>query len=122
MQLEQIEVEAVEEIVRPISTPGTDDGAHLFALEHFFQLANATLDGTGEIQIAVQNGVEVERAVSGAAQGCAPGFKVSRPYIAGGGDNPYRVPKAQSGRLDALDLGARHGRDGSQSGAPLVQL
>src|SRR5437899_3145339 len=112
MRFDLLEVKLIEQIIRPIATTCADDCAHVIALEHCFQFSDAAFDGTGEVDIAVEYRVVVERTISGTAQGLAADLKVRLPDITGGRDDADRVPGAKGGRLDELDTGSRHGRTG----------
>jgi hypothetical protein len=48
-------IKPMEKVVAAVTATGTDDGADVVALEHLFQLADATVDGTGKIHILLEN-------------------------------------------------------------------
>src|SRR6266576_2300393 len=95
MRFDLLEVKLIEQIIRPIATTCADDCAHIIALEHCFQLSDAAFDGTGEVDIAVEYRVVVERTISCTAQGFAADFEVSLLDTAGGRDDADRVPGAK---------------------------
>jgi hypothetical protein len=109
MRLDLLEIELIQQIVRPIASAGADDGAHVIALEHCFQFSDAALDGTGEVDIAIEDRVQVEGPISRTAQGFAAGLEVRLLDVAGGRDDADRVPGTEGGRLDELNAGGRHG-------------
>ena len=49
------EIKFLKQIVRAVAATRADDGAHLIAHEHFFQLARTALDRTGEVEILLKN-------------------------------------------------------------------
>ena len=58
------QVQRRDEVVAAISSAGADDGPHLVALKHLFQLADAALHRTGKIKLLLKNRRQIERLVS----------------------------------------------------------
>ena len=50
-------IEFFQQIVRPVTSTGTDDGADILAREHFFQFASAAGGRSGEVEIAIEDRV-----------------------------------------------------------------
>src|SRR5208337_410719 len=79
-------------------------GPHLVALEHLFQLASAALGRTGEVQVTLEDGVEIERPVSHLAQALAAGEKALAIEAAGGRDDADGVAGLESWRGEAFHV------------------
>src|SRR5215471_14006795 len=96
MQLDLFQVQPRQQVVATVSAARANDGAHLVALKHLFQLAGTALDGAGKVQVLVKNRSEIERLISQFCQSSAAGFEQLALDVARGSDNPYRVPGTQS--------------------------
>jgi hypothetical protein len=77
------------------------------------------LGGAGKLKILLQDGIEVERPVSSAPQGIAPGIEIAAFDIAGRRDDAYCVSDPESGRLDARRYRGRHTGPKQTSGNPI---
>src|SRR5262249_30582084 len=89
-----LEVKRVEKIVRSISAAGAEDGANVVARKHFFEFPRAPLDGTGKVEVFVENGLEVEGLVAHAPQLIAANGQRIAVNVAGRGDNANGVSLA----------------------------
>src|SRR5208337_1281330 len=97
-------VELIEKIVRSIAAARANDGANVFAEKHFLQFAGATFHRPGKVQIAFQDGVEIERLVTQIPQSLTAGLKHLPVHIAGGRHNADGVAPAQAAWFAARDL------------------
>jgi len=53
----------------------------------------------------LEDGIQIERLVSGAAESFAPGLQFGLLDVAGRRDDADRVPRTESGRFDELAVG-----------------
>jgi hypothetical protein len=67
------------------------------------QLAHAAVRRSGEIEIALEDGIEVERTIPDALQALASSLEISLVDVAGRRDNADRIAEAKCRRLDELD-------------------
>lgn len=102
------ELEMLEQIICAITTSGTQDGANVVTLEHLLEFAGAASGRSGEVEIALENGVEIKRSVSGAGEGGAAGFEIRLLDITGRRDNPDGIAGAKRRGLDGLGIRSRH--------------
>src|SRR3954454_16854239 len=109
MSLDLLQVQPIEQVVRSVASAGAEDGTHVIAFEHVLHFADTALDGTGVIEIAIEDRVEVERAIPSAAQRVAPCVQIGLPDITGGRDDADRVSETKSGRFNGWSTGASHG-------------
>src|SRR5579884_4565553 len=56
-----VQINALKQVIAPITTPGAENGPHLVALEHVMQFPQPPLLRPRKIQIASQNRIEVKR-------------------------------------------------------------
>src|SRR5579863_2216115 len=102
------EVEMWQQVIRPITTASRQDGAKVVALEHLFEFAGATRSRSGEVEIALKNGVQIERPVPGTSESGATGFEIRPLNVAGGRDNSDPIAGAKRGRLHELGIRSWH--------------
>src|SRR5438094_10561175 len=60
MECNFLQIERIEQVVRPIPTTGTDDGTDIVPLEHFLQFVRRPLMVTVNMCISFENGIVVE--------------------------------------------------------------
>src|SRR5438132_4721805 len=58
------QIERLEQVVLPVASTSTNDGAHIVTLEHLLQFVRPSLMGGGKIQILLKNGIEVKGLIS----------------------------------------------------------
>src|SRR5579863_1047820 len=102
------EINSVQQVIRAVAAAGAEDGANVIALEHFFQFADAAIDRSCEIEIAVENRIEIERLVSRTPEGFASGREIGLLDIAGRRDDCNGIAGPEGGRLDELDIRGWH--------------
>src|SRR5579862_3969854 len=108
--LELGEVQFLQQVVCSVAATGANDGANVIALKHLLQFAGAASHRAGEVEVAVEDGVVVERLVAEAAQTLAAGQQQVALDGAAGRDDANRIAGAQRRRLDARVGWICHGR------------
>src|SRR5579862_51542 len=122
MRFDPGKIEMWQQVIGPVTTAGTQDGTNVVALEHLLEFAGAALDRSGKIEIALEDGVEIKRSVSGAGESRATGVEVGSLNIAGGRDDSDRIAGAKRGRLDELGIRSWHRSDHNVDGKISPQL
>src|SRR5579863_7197242 len=64
VSLDLAEIDSVEQVIGAIAAARTKNGVNIIAVEHLFQFADAAIDRSREIEIAVENRIEIEGLVS----------------------------------------------------------
>src|SRR6516162_6778076 len=98
-------VEFSEQVVRSIAATCAEDGADVVAREHVFERADAALQRSRKIEIAIKNRVVIDGPVAQVAEGAASLRKQVAIDVARGSDNTDGVARTQCRRLDARLLG-----------------
>ena len=105
MRSHRVETDLAKQIVGTEASARAEDGTNVFALKHLRQLLDATLYRPGKVQIFFENGIEIERNISGAAQSFATSFEISTLDVARRRDDANGIAGAKGRRLDALRIG-----------------
>src|SRR5579872_399171 len=106
-----LEIDSVQQIIGAVAAARAEDGTHIIAFNHFFKLADTAVDGSGEVEIAIENRIEIERLVSSTAQGFASGVQIGLFDVAGRRDDCNGVAGLECGRLDELEISSWHESD-----------
>src|ERR1700691_2872860 len=103
MSFDLFQIQSFEQVVGAVSATRTNDGVDIVPYEHFFQFASAAPRRTRKIKLLRKDGIEIERAITGAAQGFAACLKFRLLDVAGGRDNTNGIAGAQCRRSNARD-------------------
>src|SRR3954467_6583431 len=109
MSLDLFQVQPIEQVVRSVASAGAEDRTHIIAFEHVLHFPDTALDGTGKIEIAIEDRIEVERAIPSAAQRVAPCIQIGLLDITGRRHDANRVSETKSGRFSGLSIASSHG-------------
>ncbi len=91
MTAHQVEIEVLEQVIAAVAAARAENSAHLRTLEHCVQFAETAVGRSGEVEVALEDGIEVERRVAEAFEGAAPRFQILTADIACRRDNPDRI-------------------------------
>ncbi len=104
MAANQVEIEVRQQVVGAVAPAKTDNAFHLGIGEHPMQLIDAALDGSGKVQVAIQNGRQMEWTVAATLQRGQTCLKRLSRNRAGRCDYADSIPGAQGRRADAFLL------------------
>src|ERR1700730_4985736 len=67
MGFDLVQIQEIQKIVGTVPSARANNGPHLVAYKHLFQLASTSLRRSGKVKILVKNRIEIEGLISHAA-------------------------------------------------------
>src|SRR5438270_327201 len=89
---DQIEIQMRQEVVRPISTTGTDDSFDFGRAKHLVQFIDAAPYPTGEIEFTIEDALGIERIKTQRAQSFSSSLEVFALHRPCRRNDPHGVP------------------------------